>query len=114
MPTSREELKARLKAEAEAAIERMFEEWEAGQRLTLTEIERMALKAGRAVEEEASQGLAEHEGTEMKLSQCPDCGGKLQDKGLKTKYVLSEAGELQLKRRYYYCPHCRKGIFPPG
>jgi hypothetical protein len=43
---------------------------------------------------------------------CPDCGGRLQDKGHETREVL-ESEPVKVKRTVYrlskkYCPHCRK------
>jgi hypothetical protein len=35
-------------------------------------------------------------------------------KSRKKRRVESRAGSLSLERMYYYCEHCRRGIFSPG
>ena len=45
---------------------------------------------------------------------CPECGGRLQNKGKKRRDVLHREGEVTIERDYYYCPACKQGVFPPG
>lgn len=45
---------------------------------------------------------------------CPGCGKGVQAKGGKTKRVETLVGEVHDERQYYYCPHCKRGFFPPG
>ena len=45
---------------------------------------------------------------------CPDCGGKLENKGVRTRQVVHSEGETELERPYYHCPNCGKGFFPLG
>jgi hypothetical protein len=33
---------------------------------------------------------------------------------MKRKYVVTETGEVEVERAYYYCETCKRGIFPPG
>ena len=48
------------------------------------------------------------------VSECPECGEGVQNKGKKKRQVLHREGEVQLERDYYYCPACRQGFFPSG
>jgi hypothetical protein len=45
---------------------------------------------------------------------CPTCGGKVQNKGRKSRQVLHREGEMRLEREYYYCPACKQGFPPSG
>jgi DNA-directed RNA polymerase subunit RPC12/RpoP len=44
---------------------------------------------------------------------CERCGQPLVYKGRSRRVVEHLEAEVELKRAYYYCPHCRGGIFPP-
>lgn len=114
MASAKEELKVRLMAEAEAAIERMLEKRSSQEHLTITDIERLARRVGQDVMGAISQRLAEEEKAPRTSSECPRCGRKMKDKGLKGRTIISETGEVRVERRYYYCAHCQSGIFPPG
>lgn len=54
------------------------------------------------------------EGREPFDAICPECGGRLENKGKKKKVVLHREGEVRVERDYYYCPVCQHGVFPPG
>ena len=45
---------------------------------------------------------------------CPECEGRVQNKGKKKKSILHREGEVEFCRNYYYCPSCKQGFFPPG
>jgi uncharacterized protein with PIN domain len=84
------------------------------QKLTLTDIERLVRGAGQAVMERFTCDLAEEAAKAEGDKACPACGGKVQYKGQKERPLVTETGEVRVKRAYYYCPSCRKGFFPPG
>jgi uncharacterized protein with PIN domain len=46
--------------------------------------------------------------------QCPECGGEMENKGMKDNQVETQIGDLKIERGYYYCPKCKQGIFSPG
>jgi DNA-directed RNA polymerase subunit RPC12/RpoP len=111
-----DEFKARLMAEMEAEIEKLLGEAGDRREVTLTDIERVAGEAGRRIEQQIAQSLVEEaaqvQGEET--MKCPECGGKLHYKGQKTRWVATASGEVKLRRGYFYCEACGKGIFPPG
>lgn len=109
---SREELKARLVAEAEAIIDRMVGADEGSQPRTLREIEQAALKAGQEIKARLLAGLVAKVPQTTVDQSCPQCGGKLKSKGKRRKWVLTQAGEVEVERRYYYCSQCKTGFFP--
>jgi hypothetical protein len=45
---------------------------------------------------------------------CQQCGGPMVYKGRLRREVEHFEADINLKRAYYHCPHCKKGVFPPG
>ncbi len=115
MGVTDEELKARMMAEAKAAIDKLLGQRKPAEEITLREIEGLVLEARRAVGEGLTAILVEQSATAEQVPGpgCPECGREMQYKGLKSKRVVSETGEVEVKRAYY-CADCRVGLFPPG
>ena len=110
-----DELKKRLMAQAEAAIDQMLNTRKPTDEITLTEIEQLARVMGEQVMQYVTDGLVKaSEDKQDPTLCCPDCGKRLHYKGKKDKPIVTETGETTVRRTYYYCPQCRKGIFPPG
>jgi hypothetical protein len=112
-----DELKARLKAQAEAEIEKLFATKKGPEEITLSEIERAVFQAGEAIKAELTAGLTRQVSQEEPTvpgPACPTCGGEMHYKGMKAKQVVTETGMVTLERAYYYCETCRSGLFPPG
>jgi hypothetical protein len=38
----------------------------------------------------------------------------MKNKGKRRRRIVTEAGEIELKRTYYHCAACGVGLFPPG
>lgn len=111
MSNPKDELKARLLAEAEASIERMLADKRMGQQMTISEIEDVI---GDLEMNFRQRVLGEVMGEqETQTLSCPECGGKLRNKGQRTKQVVTLRGETSVKRNYYQCEACGQGIFPP-
>jgi tRNA(Ile2) C34 agmatinyltransferase TiaS len=110
------ELKASMMAEAEAVIEKLLRQQKPAEQITLTEIEGLGIKARQEVGEGLTRILVEHSAAARQVPgpACPECGREMHYKGLKGKRVVSETGEVEVKRAYYYCAGCRVGLFPPG
>jgi uncharacterized protein with PIN domain len=111
MPTSREDMKAKLLARAEAAIEALLSDKRLHEKMTLSEIEQIV----GGSEADFRQGALEEI---IALQQetpttCPLCGGKLENKGKRRKQVVSLRGEATIERSYYQCQSCQRGYFPP-
>ncbi len=109
---TREELKARLLAEAEAIINEIVGQDEADQPRTLKAIEQAALKAGQQIKASVLAGLVANVPDASDGQTCPQCGRKLKRKGKRSNWVLTQAGEVQVERAYYYCTQCKTGFFP--
>lgn len=114
MSTQAQELKARMMAEAEEVVERLLAGVSERGQLALSDIEGLAREAGQEVMEQFTRALTEAEAKREEKGGCPVCGGELRYQGQKERTVVTETGEVRLRRAYYYCPRCRKGVFPPG
>jgi hypothetical protein len=116
MGVTDDELKARMKAKAEAEIEKVLAEKKRPEEIKLSDIERAVYQAGEAIKAEFTAGLVEQvSGSEpvMPGPVCPQCGHEMHYKGTKPKYVVSETGGVIVERAYFYCATCRTGLFPP-
>lgn len=107
------DLKARMMAEAEEAIDKMLTEKSDRGKLQLGDIERMVREAGQQVMERFTQEMVTEEAQGKESRICPACGKKMRYKGRKARDLVTETGEVRMERAYYYCPRCQKGIFPP-
>ena len=45
---------------------------------------------------------------------CRECGAEMIYKGKSKREVEHLEGESELKRAYYHCAQCERGLFPPG
>ncbi len=115
-PLSAEELQVRLQAAADEMV-REVQAWQATHpEATLSEIETELLKARQRASEQMGSALIEaHPSRRPKEKPvCPSCGRMMRFKdGLETG-VQSQVGVIRYRRGYYYCPRCRRGLFPPG
>ena len=111
-----EELRARLLAEADKAINDLLAEKPADKAMTLSDIERLVLRLGQQVQANALKELAQASQvahpTEAPV--CERCGGRMQRRGVRPRQVVTEVGEMRLERAYYVCPGCGACLFPPG
>lgn len=111
MLVSGDELKAKLLAQAEAAIDKLLKDTRLHDHMTLSEIEQLVGQP----EADFRQAVLE----EMIVMQhaspttCPLCAGKLHNKGKRRKQVVTIRGEAEIERTYYQCQQCGKGYFPP-
>jgi len=109
------ELKARLKAEADAAIEELLAKRKAPAEASLADIERVVRAASLKFEEALTAELLSESASELPAwPTCPQCGQKMKNKGKRRRRVVTETGEVELERHYYYCAACVRGLFPPG
>ena len=111
-----DDLKARLMAELETTIEQLIAQQPPSDKVTLSDMERVVKQAGSTFETQVMQALAEtHEAANTpERPICPACQQPMRNKGKQRRKVVTEAGEIDVQRTYYYCDHCQTGIFPPG
>ncbi len=114
MPANNEELKEKMMVAAEAVVSELVKQAEEKEDITLSEIERLVRAAGQQVMERLTTKLIEAKGNGEGQPACRECGQTMRSKGRKARHVITETGEVRLERDYYYCAHCRRGLFPPG
>ena len=109
-----EELKARLMKGFEEVIDRMVANKPEARDITLRYAEKTAVATGEKLKAVIAQELLREYGEQDEGVDCPGCGQRLRMKDYRRRRVVTEAGEVEVSRPYYYCEECRKGIFPPG
>ena len=115
MRKDKQALKVRLLAKFEQQLDKVLARLDEDAAIELDEIEAIALKTRAEVGQELTQVLAE---TQTRAPShrpvCPQCQQEVGYKGQKRKLIRTLSGEIEIKRPYYYCNRCRKGLFPPG
>ena len=115
MTPTRAEIRAKLVAEAEQAIDELLDWTDHTPRPNLTQIEKAVLKMRRHVSEQAAQAVIEAQATQRPVPGplCPTCQREMHYKDTKAQTVESRVGHLRIARGYYYCETCHQSLFPP-
>jgi uncharacterized protein with PIN domain len=111
MASSRTELRAKLLARAEAAIDAMLTDERLHEKMTLSEIEQVVGGSEADFRQAALEEIIAMQQETRRT--CPLCGGELENKGKRRKQVVSLRGEARIERSYYQCHQCQRGYFPP-
>jgi NADH pyrophosphatase NudC (nudix superfamily) len=111
MSTNRDELKAKLLGQAEAAIDKMLSDERLNEQMTLSDIEAVIGVSEADFRQRALEEIIAMQQESTKT--CPLCGSQLRNKGKRKKRVVSLRGETGVERNYYQCERCQKGYFPP-
>ena len=111
MSNKKDELKAKLLAEAEASIDKMLSDKRVSDQMTMTEIEGVIGDLEMDFRQRVLKDMIGEQ--EIDATSCPDCGGKFRNKGTRSKRLVTLRGETEIERPYYQCEACGKGIFPP-
>ncbi len=113
MSREREGIKAEIMEQVEQMLEQALVAGE--QRLTVTEIEELALGARQKMGQGLRQALL---GQQVKQPAerpvCAGCGKCMSAKGKKKRYLRTRSGEVTMERSYFYCATCKRGLFPLG
>ena len=111
MTSSRDELKAKLLTKAEAAIDALLQDERLHEGMTLSEIEQLVGQPEAAFRQAALEEIIAIQ--QPTPTSCPLCGGKLENKGKRSKQVVTVRGETTIERTYYRCQQGGRGYFPP-
>jgi len=116
MPGANSALKARLMAKAEALIDELLTAQKPAQETKLVDIEQAVVGLGQRLQQALTAELVNAHTAVVESAglTCPQCGGKLKAKGKRTRRVVTETGEVSVRRAYYHCAACGTGVFPPG
>ena len=116
MKATREQKRARLLAAAEAAIDELLAWDETNKAPNLRQIEAEVLKLREEFGQELALTVLEGQEAVQPAAgmQCPQCGQEMRYKGQKPTELASWVVNGALARGYYYCPSCKRGVFPPG
>jgi hypothetical protein len=107
-----DDLKATDK-EFEAVIDRMLANKPAPEEISSRYAEKTAVATGEKLKEIIVEELLGSHSEPVKEVHCPSCGKRLGMKDYRSRQVVTEAGETQITRAYYYSEECHHGIFPP-
>jgi hypothetical protein len=112
----RAELKAELMAVAEAQIDEVVKWNSSHEQPTLREIEEVVLAVRQRLGEAMARAVVQRQASVRPVPGpvCAACGQEMRYKDSHKKQVTSWVGEMAIERGYYYCAHCRSGLFPPG
>ena len=116
MTPTRAEIRAKLLAEAEQAIDELLDWTDQTPRPNLTQIESAVLKMRKQLSEQAAQAVIESQDAQRSVPGplCPTCQREMHYKDTKAETVESRVGSLRIARGYYYCEQCQQSLFPPG
>lgn len=116
MKQTRAQKETKLRKAADEMIETFLAWDEENSAPNLTEIEEVILRLRRGIGEQLLEvALAGQELCQpVESPLCPECGGKMRNKGQKRRAVESRVGGVELERSHYYCACCQSGLFPPG
>jgi hypothetical protein len=111
-----EELRTRLLAKAEQAINNLLAEKPTDNAMTLSDIEQLVLRMGQQVQANVLKELAQasRAAQNADVPVCERCGSRMQRRGTRPRQVVTDVGEVTLDRAYYVCPGCGASLFPPG
>lgn len=116
MKSKREQQRAELMAAAALAIDKALDWDERAKAPTLTEIEGVILRLRKEFGQRMAEVLLEEQEAKKPVPgpECATCKREMSYKGMKGTAVETRLGMIGLERGYYYCDHCRVGLFPPG
>lgn len=116
MKTSRSQKKAELEEVSGKLIERLLDWGEKNAGANLTQMEEEILELRKKFGEEMLRVVigGEESREPVAAPKCGRCGKGMRNKGKKERDLASRLGEMEIERGYYYCPHCKAGVFPPG
>jgi hypothetical protein len=115
MKKTRMQLQEELEQKSKGIITKLLDWNDAHAAPDLSQIEEIILKLREEMGLEFARSLLKNQEQAAPIvEKCKTCGKEMRNKGQKQKTVVSQLGELELERGYYYCGECGAGIFPPG
>jgi uncharacterized protein with PIN domain len=115
MKKTRERMRAEMMMEAESVIDGLLDEQERWEEPTLMQVEDVILDLRKQLSERMAEVVLQGEESVQPAENCvcPSCGEEMTYKGRRGTTVESRVGVVRLERGYWYCDHCKSGLFPP-
>jgi len=116
MVKSKEHVLRELMEEAEGKFKGLLDWYEAHPDATLAEIEEQVGEMRQELVGKVIEGALALSGKGFQLEgvRCEGCREVMKFQGYRERTVQTVEGEVRVSRAYYYCPRCKRGIFPPG
>ena len=116
MRRTREQMKAQLRAEADAVIEQLLDWHEETAAPDLLQIEEWVLQLRERLGQRMAESViaAQDASQLVEASVCRQCGERMAYKDQKSIQAETRVGLVKIERGYYYCARCKSGLFPPG
>ena len=81
--------------------------------MTLEEMEEALAQVKRELGERLQKAWIERQEPEGEnRAACVRCGDRARFCGVRGRLLVSRHGEMNVRRRYYHCPHCHQGFAP--
>ena len=108
-----EKLKARMKSQVEAVVEKLAAE--ASPALEdMAAMERKIYAACDALKAQYLQAWIDHASEKGERPVCPHCGGMLRQKEKIRKTSVALGGPVEVARVRWWCGSCKESFFPSG
>jgi uncharacterized protein with PIN domain len=116
MRRTREQMKAQLRAAADAMIEQLLDWHEESAAPSLMQIEDWVLELRERLGQRMAETVIEAQDARQLVEApvCPQCGERMRYKDQKATQAETRVGLVKIERGYYHCARCRSGLFPPG
>jgi hypothetical protein len=116
MRRTREQMKAQLRAEADAVIEQLLDWHEETAAPDLMQIEEWVLQLRERLGQRMAETVIEAQDSSQLVEApvCRQCGERMRYKDQKSTQAETRVGLVKIARGYYYCARCHSGLFPPG
>src|SRR3974377_2307881 len=127
MTPTRADIRAKLLAGAEQAIDELLDWTDQTPRPNLTQIENSGVKMRRhlydlksavlnrprSLGKKAAEAVIDAQAAQRPVPGplCPTCQREMHYKDTKAQTVESRVGHVRIARGYYYCEQCRQGVF---
>jgi len=116
MRKARAEVEAEMRGAFEGKLKEILDWEEAHPGYRLIELEEYLLEVGKEITGVLAERVVEQRESRQPVEApvCEWCAERTVYKGQKRKRVMTQVGEVAVERGYYWCAHCRRGVFPPG
>jgi len=109
----RERLKEQLREHALRMVEKVWEEMPRSLR-RFGEVERVLKEGTEELGKECLQSWCREAEDDTAACRCPHCGGGMRQKEMAKKQIVSRGGEVEVKRKRWWCEKCGASFFPSG